>query len=146
MNAPETFDLASQQSEAFVTINVANFLGAQGYSIWLEVPNLGQSADLVAGLEEDLTFVEVKKKDWRRALRQCRAHHMVADYVCIAIAQTRLSETFLLEAKRLGYGVIHFDPKGHLCRWIERPTRLQEYWKPERTRLISRIKEIPRYA
>ena len=121
---------------------LTKFLTRAGYRVWHEVPNMGQSADVVAKRGKFLTFVEAKLADWRRALEQCRAHHHVADYICIAITGQKVSEELMQEAANRGYGVIHFDRSQHSYRWLRRPDRNTGYWPPQRRRLDEVLKDI----
>lgn len=144
MDAPSS--KASPQTEAELTQVVAEFLTREGFVVRAEVPNLGQSVDLVATHEHTLMLVEVKKSNWRRALKQCRAHHMVADYICIAIGQSKVSLSLQKEAELKGYGIIHCSPHAVTCSWIASPTRLFDFWNPERNRITTRLENIPTYA
>jgi hypothetical protein len=137
---------SSRTTEADITKVVAYFLMQDGYSLKAEVPSLGQSVDLVAMQGNELMFIEVKKSDWRRALRQCKAHHMVADFICVAVGQVNVSKSLLREAEQLGYGIIHYSPVQEKCTWIAQPSRLFDFWEPERLRIESRINNIPEYA
>jgi len=118
------------------------FLADEGYRIRLEVPNMGQSADLVASRSRWLTFVEAKRHDWRRALRQCRAHEAVADYICVAISLRSVSNALLQEAKDVGYGLIRYDLASQTCEWMLQPSRNTKVWLPQRRRLMAAMKVI----
>jgi hypothetical protein len=122
--------------------SLTEFLVAGGYRVRHEVPNMGQSVDVVATRGRFLTFVEAKLRDWRRALHQCRAHKLVADYICIAIASHEVSESLLSEAKQFGYGVIHFDRKNHIYQWVIEPIRNDEVWKAQRRQLNRALRAI----
>ena len=121
---------------------LTKFLADNGYRVWHEVPNMGQSADVVAKKGRFITFVEAKLADWRRALEQCRAHRHVADYICIAITGRRVSDRLIQEAEARGYGVIHFDRMDRSYRWVKRPTLNTDFWPPQRQRLDEALKDI----
>jgi len=117
--------------EALVSL-VVSLLNGHGYRVRCEVPNMGQSVDIVATRGRWVTFVEAKIAHWRRALAQCEAHEQVADFICIALASASLSEEFLLIARQRGYGVIHGDLTEDKCKWVERPRINRKVWGPQR--------------
>jgi hypothetical protein len=131
-------------SETLLVDHLTRFLSDDGYSVRLEVPNMGQSADVVATKNRWVMFVEAKLDNWRRALAQCTAHEQVADYVCIAIGSVSVSDDLKREAAARGYGVIHWSPKGGVCAWVLEPKRNVDVWKPQRERLARDLRRIPR--
>jgi len=120
---------------------VVRFLSNNGYRIRTEVPNMGQSADVVATRGRWITFIEVKRKDWRRALVQCRAHEQVADFVCVAIGTKSVSPLLQQEIKFAGYGLIHCVGQTE-CEWILTPTRNAGVWAPQRRKLSEILRTI----
>ncbi len=108
--------------------------------VFLEVPNMGQSVDVVIDIDDRLIFVEVKVKNWSKALEQCRAHEMVADYIYIAIATKCISDDLLVQAKNKGYGIIHFN--WDTSRWeiVEESCKNDNIWIPQRLILKSKLK------
>ena len=79
-------------TEQDFTIEIGHFLQKQNYRIRHEVPNMGQSLDILASRSRWVMAIEAKLENWKRALRQCRAHELVADYICIAIVNTPFFE------------------------------------------------------
>ena len=121
---------------------VALFRRHGGYRISREVPNMGQSIDIVASYRDCVVAIEVKRSNWQRALNQCRAHRSVADFICIAIGTHSIPARLHQEAERLSYGIIHCPPKGGECTWITRPKKNRRIWKPQRDLFKRRIVEI----
>lgn len=121
---------------------VALFRRHSGYRITREVPNMGQSIDIVASYGNCVVAIEAKRSDWQRGLNQCRAHRAVADFICIAIGTKRVSERLCEEAERLNYGVIHCPPGDDKCTWATRPKKNRGIWKPQRDLFRRRIQEI----
>lgn len=128
--------------EQSIVRELVAFLYREGYRVRLEVPNMGQSADLVATRGRWAMFVEAKVADWRRALEQCRAHEQVADFVCIAVASSKLSSVLIGEATRLGYGVIHCVPATLTCRWVLRPRLNRRVWRPQRRQWAKTMRGV----
>jgi hypothetical protein len=135
----------NHRSESDLIRIVADFLRADGYRVRSEVPNMGQSADLVATKNRWLTFVEAKVHDWRRALLQCRAHEPVADFICVAIYMGSVPHRLLEDATRLGYGLIHCSPRESKCSWVRRARLNRCVWPPQRRRVVAAMRDI-RYA
>lgn len=129
-------------SEAVIVDQVTNFLSSEGYRIWHEVPNMGQSVDIIAMRGKQVICVEAKKSDWQRALNQCRTHEQVADYIGIAIGTVLIPTTFLKCAKDLGYGIIHYKRLDNHCEWILKPCKNKWIWTPQRQRLEANLKDI----
>jgi hypothetical protein len=129
-------------SEFELTRCLLSFLGRQGYRVRVEVPNLGQSADIVATRGRWVTVVEAKLRDWRRVLAQCKAHVHVADYICIAIGTHRPRHSSIQVAKEMGYGVIGIDSDFKVCRWLMQPRINRDLWLPERRRWARNLREI----
>lgn len=127
--------------ESELVAGVAYFLLSQGYNVRSEVPSLGQSADLVATKGRWVTFIEVKAKDWRRALEQCRAHSLVADYICIALGTKDVSDSAKENAAESGIGLIHVASCGS-CEWVLRPSVNSNVWKPQRQQLSKTLRVL----
>lgn len=132
----------SEPGEAHIIRSLIQFLRGEGYRVRLEVPNMGQSADLVATRSRWVTFVEAKRRDWRRAMEQCRAHEPVADFICIALSLGKLSDTLLGEVRECGYGLIQCDAETLSCQWVVEPTRNGKVWGPQRRRVAIAMRAI----
>jgi len=129
-------------TESTVVEAVTGFLKRQKYRVRHEVPNMGQSADIVATRSGRMTFVEAKIGHWRRAIGQCRAHESVADYICIALGLQTIPEGLHFALKESGYGLIVFSPSTRKCRWIKKPIRNKKVWSPQRQRITGLMRAI----
>lgn len=129
-------------SESDLVRLIVRDLVSDGYRVRTEVPNMGQSADIIATKNRWLTAIEVKVSDWRRALQQCRAHELVADFVCIAIGSVSVPQDLVCAVQECRYGLIHCPPGSSTCTWVVRPTRNANVWGPERARLVRVMKAI----
>lgn len=129
-------------SERALVSVVTDFLLQNEYRVRHEVPNMGQSIDIVASRGRYLTFLEAKLSDWRRALKQCRAHTLVADYICLAIARKSASSALIEETKELGYGLILCEPTLGMCHWELRPLMNDKIWLPQRQQWAKNLKKI----
>ncbi len=138
MNSVFNTDLRSEQD---LVNDLIQFLAEEGYRVRAEVPNLGQSADLVATKGRWVTFIEVKVKNWRKAIDQCRAHALVADYICIALGTKNISETALAVCAKHNLGLIHIHQDGQ-CAWALVPKKNQAIWLPQRRKLAKELRAI----
>ncbi len=103
---------------------------------------MGQSVDMVATRGRWVTVIEAKMRDWRRALKQCQGHEQVADFVCVAIASTRVADELLRTACARGYGVIHYDRKKGEFGWALRPRLNRLVWVPQRRHWARKMKGV----
>ncbi len=129
-------------TEAEIIEYFINFLKKQGYRIQKEVPNMGQNVDVAATRGRWITFFEVKTKDWKRAIKQCNAHSLVADYIYIVIATVSVSDLFYGKAKDLGIGIVHFKKKRKNCELVLKARRNYGVWCPQQRHLRKNMEEI----
>lgn len=127
--------------EPQIVRELTEYLRVMDYNIRLEVPNLGQSADLVATRGRWVTLMEVKVRDWRKAIIQCRTHENVADYICIVLATKAISAVAKKEIEKNGYGLIHYQFSGRFS-WVLNPVRNASIWVPQRKVLSSALRKI----
>jgi hypothetical protein len=132
----------ARRPEAELIVRVIRLFADAGYRISREVPNMGQSVDIVAQTRREVITIEVKRSDWKRALDQCRAHRSVADFICVAIGSSRVSPQLSEAATRLNYGIIHCPPGSNECVWVTRPKRNYRVWEPQRQFFKRRILEL----
>lgn len=131
-----------RHSESDLVAVLVDFLSEHGYRVRLEVPNMGQCADVVGTRNRWVTFIEAKTRDWARALEQCRAHESVADYVCLALAMKSVPERLREKLRATGYGLIICDVELGRCEWLVQPRRNEEVWLPQRRILAAAMKGI----
>ena len=129
-------------SEVELISCVTEFLRGDGYRVRHEIPNLGQSADIVATKGRWITVIEAKMSDWGRGLSQCVAHSHVADFVCIAIATESISKSLNDRAVEHGIGIIHCPASTNMCHWARRPQRNDRVWRPERARFSRNLQKV----
>ena len=121
---------------------IVNYLKRKKYSVFIEIPNMGQSVDLVAQRGRWLTFVEVKLHNWNRALSQCKNHEIVADYIYVAIATKNVSDRFFEISERKGYGIFHYDLKRKKVSVVLEAKYNKSVWEPQRKILFEKYRKI----
>ncbi len=120
------------RSEAFYVGQLIETLASTGYRARCEVPNFSQSVDVVATKGRWITAIEVKRFDWRRALKQCVSHEIFADFVCVAIVSKAVPPDLERAAEERGYGLLHYDQGSKEFVWHRRPKQNRNYWSHHR--------------
>ena len=99
------------QSEKQMIQEVVTHLRDQNHSVALEVPFLNRSIDLVyQNNDGDLTAVEFKRHDWKRALQQAHDHRLGTDRVYICLPISVINENVEQKAKEIGVGIMAWSP------------------------------------
>jgi hypothetical protein len=119
-------------SEADLVVKLTEKLRAEGFVVRTEVSNMGQSADVVAMRGKWVTVIEVKWRNWQRAVAQCRAHELIADFICIAIASVSVPSSLIEQAMISGYGILHYSQVTGEFEWVLRPRVNRDVWAPQR--------------
>ena len=132
----------SWDSELRLVQSVVDHLVNEGYRVRLEVPNMGQSIDVVATKNRWITAIEAKTTDWRRALVQCRAHVLVADFITVALGLRKPPAALADALHQNGWGLLMFDQTTDAWRWEIRPKRNDRVWRPQRRRFSEGLRRI----
>ena len=88
---------------------VSNYFETRGYQTFTEVPILRKKIDLIAFDKKSSVAVELKVKDWYRALQQAVIHRVLADYAYVAIWHEYLHRVNVEQFKQLGVGIIEVN-------------------------------------
>lgn len=128
--------------EDIIVKRIEEFLKKNNYSTIIEVPNMGQSVDIVAQKGRWLSFIEVKLNNWNRALIQSKRHELVADFILIAIASKTVSMRLIVVAEEKGYGIIHFNKKSNRCTIAVKPRINKKVWLPQKRILLHKLNKI----
>ncbi len=82
------------------------YFETRGYSVKLEVPVYRNRADMVAYNDDELIAIELKLKNWKRALRQASYYQLGTDYSYIAMPFNEAFEVHkrskILKRERVG--------------------------------------------
>ena len=129
-------------SEFSLVNSVTGHLQSEGYGVRLEVSNMGQSIDVVATRNRWVTAIEAKRSDWRRALVQCRAHVLVADYITVALGLKKPPAELVDALHDNGWGLLMLDQATDKWQWTIRPRKNDRIWGPQRRRFIHDLRKI----
>ncbi len=138
----EKFNNKLINNEKDLLIHLMKYLINDGYKVRLEVPNMGQSADIVATRGRWVTFIEAKMGNWDRALNQCKAHETVGDYIYIAIASVSVPTRLREKVIEPGYGIIHCNPYDGKCNVTLKAKNNSKIWFPQREIFVEKMKVI----
>jgi hypothetical protein len=134
---------APRPSEKILVDSAISFLANEGFAVFTEVPSLGKSVDLVARSGKTALFAEAKFSDWKRALRQCQAHELVADFICIILGTDAIAGELIQHASAKGYGIIHSSRRlERSCEWVLHPVKNPHVWGPQRERWECQFREV----
>jgi hypothetical protein len=102
------------ENEEQLVRRLAGQLKLDGYVVALEVPVGTRSADLFCIDQMDGTTlaIEVKLKNWKRALRQAETYKLAADLVYIALPPQSVSNNCLAACASKGVGLIEVTGYG----------------------------------
>jgi hypothetical protein len=103
---------------------------------------MGQSIDVVATKNRWITAIEAKRSNWRRALEQCRAHALVADYIMVALALKKAPAELAEALRQRGWGLLMYDAGTEAWRWEIRPRRNDRIWHPQRRRFSENLRRV----
>lgn len=134
--------MESLKNERTLVKLVRRFFENKNFTVIEEIPNMGQSVDLVALQGKKIVFIEAKMSDWKRAINQCKTHEAVADIIYIAIASKNVSPFFLNEAKKSGYGILHYNRQTCCIDESLTPNKNRKIWYPQREVLKNNIEKV----
>lgn len=77
--------------------------------VFLEVPLYNRCIDAVLLRDRELTTIEFKIKDWRRAIRQIRTHLVAADYSYLCMPEKRIPEELSRLLSEIGIGLLLYN-------------------------------------
>lgn len=129
-------------TENDLTVKLVDWMAKDFDSVKREIPNMGQSIDVVGRLDNNYYAIEVKLRDWKTAIKQCKAHRLVADYIYIAIPIHNIPQELIDCATKHGYGIYHYSNS----KWVTviNAVRNLKIWKPQKDIFISDYQQVNR--
>lgn len=105
-----------------------------------EAPVFSRSIDLVyINEEQEVVSVEIKLRDWRRAITQAIDHQLVVDraYICLPNKKRGVSDELLNLLDSTGIGLLFFKKKFGIVKLQEvKPAQKTDFsWWPSREKL-----------
>ena len=98
--------------------------------VCLDVPIMGRCVDLAYLCKGEITTIEFKLKDWKRALKQARDHMLGADYCYICMPERSITDYFKTEIESSGIGLLFFrNEEGWPFQIIVEAPRSRQVWE-----------------
>jgi len=127
-------------SESRLEDLVQAHLNASGYSTRCQVPLHNRIVDLVARDDAgNIVAVEVKLKQWKRAVRQATASRNSFDFVYVCMPAGPYVEALKNAASLEGVGVMLLDPETLEVRTVLQPEKPKHQWKPNVARMRAAV-------
>ena len=123
---------------------VRRYFKNRSYSIQsIEVGFYEHSIDLFAlsKSKKETIAVELKLKNWRKALQQTLIYQLCSDFVCVAMPKENIKQEAINEFSKFGIGVIAIYPSGY-CRSLLEPFKSSVVRKKYRSRFIGLYGEL----
>lgn len=88
----------------------------------------------------DTIAIELKLKNWRRALYQTLIYQLCSDYVFMALPETNVRIVDEAELARHGVGLIAVGPHGRcrVCLEAARSTEVRDHYREQYTEMLAR--------
>lgn len=99
-------------SEQDIQNRIYELIKSNARSAGVEVSVLNRCIDIVyLNEDEELITIEVKLRDWRKALRQASDHQLYADksYICLPKPRGEINQTLLATLEQSGIGLFWFE-------------------------------------
>lgn len=127
-------------SELQMQQKIAELLRSGGFSVYLEVPFLSRSIDIVAIKDGKIVAIELKLSDWRKAIMQSSDHLHGADqsFVCLP-RKTRINDEMIEMVLDRGLGLMFYDEEENSVEEILAAQESEIVWPPAREWLTSAI-------
>lgn len=102
----KTAERAPQYPEVFLHSALAAYMSASGWQVREEFSYLTKRFDIVAFNSGVLICIEVKTRDYRKALAQLTTSRLIFHQVFVALASRHMSNNAIAECRNSGAGLI----------------------------------------
>ncbi|MCJ7760098.1 hypothetical protein MUP59_03025 [Candidatus Bathyarchaeota archaeon] len=120
---------------------VHQFFSIRNYSVHDEVRLFQRNIDIVAERRNKVVAVELKTRDWKRAVQQACLNLRVSDYSYVALPESmwsRVSPQVHYQAYDHGLGLLSVDGE---AKQIMRPQQSERIQPSLRTLFLKRLRE-----
>ncbi len=116
------------------------------YRLFLEVPVFTRSVDLVIQRTDtkEITAIEFKLHDWKRAILQVQSVALCFDYlsICLPKPKTSVGEQKIVDTcKSNGIGLYFYDIQDNTFKTILNSPKVENVWKQQKERVICYLEE-----
>lgn len=127
-------------SELEMQQEIAELLRKRGFDVYLEVPFLSRSIDIVAVKNGKILAVELKLSDWRKAIAQSADHLHGADqsFICLP-RKTRINDEMIDMVLANGIGLMFYDREENEVEEVLPASDSELVWPPARQWLVTAV-------
>jgi len=112
--------------------------------LFCEVPVFCRSIDLVKYnlITGNITAIEFKRKDWKRAINQALCVSICFDYLEICVPKPKTEKTkekMITECSRQGIGLYFYDEYHYIFTKVLEPAKVNDIWEVQKTSVIEYV-------
>lgn len=123
--------------EKEIVPKVKKFFGKRGYKTYREVRIKRRRMDLVCLEGNELVAIEVKVKNWKRALQQAVVYRLCADKVWVSIWHKNVHNIEKGLFDKYGIGVLNIKKEG--IRVVKKPKKVKIVDEYVQKQIINRL-------
>jgi hypothetical protein len=112
------------------------------YEVYEEVKIFTRSIDVVLKRNNEITSIEFKLNNWKKAFEQILDYQLVTDYSYLCIPKKKLRKTTLNILEERGIGLLTYDLKEDLLEELIKPLPSREKVDFYREYLFSKIERL----
>lgn len=123
---------------------VHDFFKNRNYSVFDEAKLFSRGIDIVAKRRSKIVAVELKVRNWRRAIQQAYLDLRVSNYAFVALPESiwgRIDRKIYYEAYNYGIGLLSVDGE---ARQIMRPEHSKRIQPSLRRRFLKNLPKVER--
>lgn len=131
-------------SEEGLRKNFLESFNEKNYKLICEVPVFCRSIDVVKynTVSQEVSAIEFKLADWKRAIKQALKVGICFDYLEICIPKPKTAkamDTIVSSCSDLGIGLYLYDYENGLFEYILRPKHTENIWAIQKKSVINYV-------
>ncbi len=128
--------------EEFQRLKFAEFYANRDEKLYFEVPVFCRSVDVVKYnlLDNSITAIEFKIRDWKKALKQVLNVSMCFDYLAICIPKPKTEKglkNIIDTCENIGVGIYFFDEIAHIFDHYKTEQKTSNIWERQREQVYK---------
>lgn len=114
----------------------------EDYEVYEEVKIFTRSIDIVLKKDNEITSIEFKLNNWKKAFEQILDYQLVTDYSYLCIPKKNLRKSTLNILKERGIGLLSYDNQNGLLEELIKPSLSKEKVDFYREYLFTKIQKL----
>lgn len=114
----------------------------EDYEVYEEVKIFTRSIDIVLKKGNEITSIEFKLNNWKKAFEQILDYQLVTDYSYLCIPKKNLRKSTLNILKERGIGLLSYDNQNGLLEELIKPSLSKEKVDFYREYLFTKIQKL----